>query len=263
MHLRVVTWNIHKGIGGVDRRYRIERILEPLRFYDADLLFLQEVDDGAPRSAFHSQAEMLARALGYRHFCYGPNVTLRRGRYGNATLSRWPLSQVRNLDLTIGPKKRRGALHARCRVRVGRRSRTVVLYNLHLGLAGFERALQLRRFLASHPFAGLHQRTPVVFAGDLNDLWGTLGPRFLDPAGFRRAGPLVPTYPAVWPFRPLDAVFVRGDLKVVRCFRSRMPVAREASDHLPLVAQLYLTSGASARGGSAQPAGTTSTGPTA
>jgi endonuclease/exonuclease/phosphatase family metal-dependent hydrolase len=26
MRLRVVTWNIHKGIGGVDRRYRLERI---------------------------------------------------------------------------------------------------------------------------------------------------------------------------------------------------------------------------------------------
>ncbi len=255
MHLRVLSWNIHKGIGGVDRRYRPERIIELVRSYDPDLLFLQEVDDGAPRSAFHSQAEMLADALGLRHFCYGPNVTLRRGRYGNATLARWPLSHVRNIDLTIGPKKRRGVLHARCRVRVGRRSRTLVLYNLHLGLAGFERARQLRRFLASHPFAGLHARTPILFGGDLNDLWGTLGARFLLPAGFRRAGRSAPTYPAVWPVRPLDALFVRGDLEVLRCFRSKMPLAREASDHLPLVARLRLASG--------QAAGTTKTGPTA
>jgi len=243
MRLRLMTWNIHKGIGGVDRRYRPERIVGVLRQYEPDIVFLQEVDDGAPRSRFHAQVDLLGDALDMRHRCYGPNVTLRRGRYGNAILSRWPLSRVANIDLTIGPKKPRAALQARCRVTMGRRHRTLLLYNLHLGLAGFERARQLRRFLASHPFAGLHDRTPIVFGGDLNDLWGTLGQRLLAPAGFRRAGALHATYPAVYPIRPLDGLFVRGDLEPRRCFRSRVPLARMASDHVPLIADLEITSG--------------------
>jgi len=243
MQLRVMTWNIHKGIGGVDRRYRPERIMDVIRLYDPDIVFLQEVDEGAPRSSFHAQADYLADAVGMRHRCYGPNVHLRKGRYGNAILSRWPLSAVENIDLTIGPKKPRAALQARCRVAKGRERRTLLLYNLHLGLAGFERAMQLRRFLASRPFARLHHRTPIVLGGDLNDLWGSLGPRVLEPAGFRRAGRLLATYPAVFPVRPLDGIFVRGDLRVRRCFRSRVPLARAASDHLPLVAELEITSG--------------------
>ncbi|MGH7163773.1 MAG: endonuclease/exonuclease/phosphatase family protein [Planctomycetota bacterium] len=240
MKLRVLTWNIHKGIGGIDRRYRPERIVELIATYAPDVALLQEVDDGAPRSDFHRQVDLLGDALGLRNRCFGPNVRLRRGHYGNAILSRWPLFREGNLDLTIGPRKRRGALHARCRIRYGRRSRTLVVYNLHLGLAGFERGLQLRRFLASHPFAGLHPRTPILVGGDFNDLWGTLGPRLLEPAGFRRAGALLRTYPAFLPVRPLDGLFVRGDVTVRRCFRSRTELARTASDHLPLVAVLDL-----------------------
>jgi len=48
MHLKVLTYNIHRAIG-VDRRFRPERIVEILTHHDADLALLQEVDEGAPR----------------------------------------------------------------------------------------------------------------------------------------------------------------------------------------------------------------------
>jgi endonuclease/exonuclease/phosphatase family metal-dependent hydrolase len=239
--LRVLTWNIHKGIGGVDRRYRPDRVVEVIAHYEPDLVLLQEVDDGVPRSRFDRQIDMLGDALGLRHRTYGPNVRLRRGRYGNATLSRWPLTDVRNIDLTIKPKKRRGALYTRCRLRRGRRSRTLAVFNLHLGLAGFERKMQLRRFLRSQPFARLHHRTPIVLGGDFNDFYGTLGPKVLEPAGFRACGQAAPTYPAIYPVRALDGIYVRGDLVCVRSGRSRLQLTREASDHLPIIADLELS----------------------
>jgi endonuclease/exonuclease/phosphatase family metal-dependent hydrolase len=239
--LRVLTWNVHKGIGGVDRRYRPERIIEVIDHYEPDLALLQEVDDGVPRSRFDRQIDVVGDAVGLRHRTYGPNVRLRRGRYGNATLSRWPLTHACNIDLTIKPKKRRGALYARCRVRRERRSRTLAVFNLHLGLAGFERKRQLRRFLGSGPFARLHERTPVVLGGDFNDFYGTLGPKLLEPVGFRPTGPTAATYPSIYPVRALDALYVRGDLVGVRCGRSRLRVARDASDHLPLVADIQLS----------------------
>src|SRR5580765_5233329 len=49
MRFHLVTYNIHKGIGGVDRRYRPERIVEALQHHRPDLVLLQEVDDGVPR----------------------------------------------------------------------------------------------------------------------------------------------------------------------------------------------------------------------
>jgi endonuclease/exonuclease/phosphatase family metal-dependent hydrolase len=240
MRFRVVSWNIHKGIGGVDRLYRIERVVQVLHSLNPDIALLQEVSEGMPRSSYHAQADLLSEALGMPHVAYGREHRFRIGGYGNAILSRWPLSNVHHVDLTIGTRKKRGALKARSRVRFGSQSRTVVVVNMHLGLAGSERALQLDRFLSYHPFERLHHRTPIVLGGDLNDLWGSLGPRILAPAGFSRAGGLASTFPAALPFRPLDAIFVRGDLKARGCHPPRTVLTRQASDHLPLVADLDL-----------------------
>jgi endonuclease/exonuclease/phosphatase family metal-dependent hydrolase len=247
MRLRVVTWNIHKGIGGVDRLYRLERTIMVLRELAPDLALLQEVSDDLPRSKFHDQAEMLAEALHMPHVAFHPEHRFNMGGYGNAILSRWPLFDIHHVDLTIGTKKKRGVLQARARVRHEQGSRTVVINNMHLGLMGSERGLQLERFLASHPFQRLHERTPVVVGGDLNDVWGSLGPRFLAPCGFRRAAPLSNTFPAAFPVRPLDGLFVRGDLVAVHGHAPRTALARQASDHLPLVSDLSMKADGSRR----------------
>jgi endonuclease/exonuclease/phosphatase family metal-dependent hydrolase len=248
MRLRIITWNIHKGIGGIDRRYALTRTIEVLRALRADLALLQEVADHLPRTKFHDQAEMLAAESGMPHMAFHPEHRFAIGGYGNAILSRWPLSNVDHVDLTVGWRKKRGILQARARVRLPHgRSRSVVIHNLHLGLAGSERGQQLERFLASHPFARLHERTPIIVGGDLNDLWGTLGPKHLLPRGFSRAGPLANTFPAAVPARPLDGLFVRGDVRPVRGHVARDAVTRQASDHLPLVADVVLSGVESAK----------------
>jgi endonuclease/exonuclease/phosphatase family metal-dependent hydrolase len=135
MRLRLVTYNIHKGIGGVDRRYRLDRIIETVRHCEPDLVFLQEVAEGSPRSHHHRQVDLLGDALNLPHRVFQPNVWLKEGRYGNAILSRHPLSDVQDLDLTIPLKKCRRALIARCRVHSPQHLRTLLLFNVHLGPA--------------------------------------------------------------------------------------------------------------------------------
>ncbi len=243
MKLRVLTYNVHKCIGGVDRRYWPERVRDTIGHYQPDLVLLQEVDSAAKRSQRDRQADMLGHMLDMPYRVYSPNVKLLRGgEYGNAILSRFPATETRNIDLSIPPKKRRGVLHARYRVRLGSRgrSRTLHVYNLHLGLSGTERKAQLRRFLDSQPFVGLDRRTPIIVAGDFNDVWGTLGPKLLHPAGFHSARACIRTFPAFAPVRALDAIYVRGRIELVRVARSRLAVARLASDHLPLIADLRL-----------------------
>lgn len=240
MRFKVVAWNIHKGIGGVDRRYDLERVADVLSGQAPDIALLQEVAEGMPSTRFHDQAEMLSELLDLPHIAYGPEHRFKMGGYGNAILSRFPLTDIHHVDLTVGTRKKRGVISARSHVRHESHARTVAVFNLHLGLAGSERALQLSRFLECHPFARLQQRTPVVLGGDLNDLWGSLGPRFLIPAGFSRAGRLANTFPAAVPIRPLDGIFVRGDVKIRGCAPHRSALTRQASDHLPIVAELEL-----------------------
>lgn len=244
MRLRLLTYNIHKCIGGLDRRYDPLRIAHVIARYEPDLVALQEVDQHARRSNADRQVDLLGDYLGFRHRTYFPNVELRSGgEYGNAILSRFPLTETTNIDVTVPPKKRRSVLHARYRIRLnglpGKHTRTLHVFNLHLGLSGIERKIQLRRFLESHPFAGMHHRTPVIVAGDFNDVWGTLGKKLLAPAGFTGGRP-VRTFPAWGPLRALDAIYVRGDAKLLHVYRARQTLARRASDHLPLIADLRI-----------------------
>jgi endonuclease/exonuclease/phosphatase family metal-dependent hydrolase len=241
MHFRLLTYNIHKGIGGIDRKYDLGRIVETIQHYEPDFALLQEVDDGVPRSRRHVQAELLAEATGLLHVSFGRTVALKTGCYGNTVLSRYPLYDTVEVDLTVRPKKRRGAIVARLHVPVGPHTKAVTLVTLHLGLSGIERQWQLRRLLRAECLSKLRKRAPLVIAGDLNDVWGTLGRRVLAPAGFNAAGVAIPTYPAAMPLRPLDRVFYRGDLRAEHLYAGRTDVARQASDHLPLVAEFEFT----------------------
>jgi endonuclease/exonuclease/phosphatase family metal-dependent hydrolase len=202
---------------------------------------LPDVDDGVPRSGQHAQAELLAKATGLEHFTYQRNVRLRVGHYGNAILSRYPIENPSHIDLTVRPKKRRGALVARWRVPVGEHSKTMTLVNLHIGLSGLERQWQLRKLFRVSHLAELRDRAPLVIGGDFNDFWNSLGWRVMTPAGFRAAGPALPTFPATFPMRPLDKVFFRGDLRPLDVRTGRTNLARLASDHLPLVVDFEFT----------------------
>jgi endonuclease/exonuclease/phosphatase family metal-dependent hydrolase len=242
VRLKLLTYNIHKGIGGVDRRYRPERISAVLGHYTPDLVLLQEVDDGARRSQRHRQHELFGQALNMPHRAFFPNVRVRGGgAYGNAVLSRFPIAAARNIDLTYPGRKHRSAVYAALDVpgSHGGHSRVVHVFNLHLGLAGFERLWQLSRFFADHPFAGLAQRTPVVVGGDFNDVYGGLG-ELLAPSGFRGIDRRPLTFPAWGPMRALDAIFVRGNLDFLRLARCDSTLARRASDHRPLIAEVRI-----------------------
>ncbi len=224
----------------MDRRYRPERIIEAISHCRPDIVLLQEVDDGVPRSRRHRQVDLLAEALNLPHTAYQRNVHLRTGHYGNAILSRFPLYDIRNLELTVPLKKRRRGLIAHCRLAAAGHSRTVVLANFHLGLAGYERTIQLRRFLDGDTLKHVHTRTPVIAAGDFNDVWGTLGRRLMIPAGFQPASHQIKTFPAFMPVRTLDHVFYRGNIDLDHSFASHTQNARQASDHLPMVADFLL-----------------------
>jgi endonuclease/exonuclease/phosphatase family metal-dependent hydrolase len=240
VRLRALSYNIHKCIGGVDRKYDPTRVAEVIRKLDVDVAMLQEVDGGVARSNHDHQVELLAEQLGLRYRTWFPNVDVRGGgHYGNAILSRYPIIESSNIDLSLRFKKKRSVLHAVLRVRHDDVDRTVHVYNMHLGLARYERRRQLRMFLDSHPFQNLHHDTPIVVGGDLNDVYGGLG-ELLAPAGFRGIERRPLTFPAWGPLRALDAIFVRGAMDFVRLARCDSELARRASDHRPLVAEVRL-----------------------
>jgi len=241
MLVRLVSWNVHKCVGGLDRRYDPQRIASVLVAEAPDVVLLQEVAQKGRWYRGERQVDVLGDALGMPHRSYFVNVRFgpRRGEYGNAILSRTPIASTENIDLTLAGKKPRSVLHAELRLPSGGgHTRTLHVFNLHLGLGEAERREQLRRLLLARAYQAIQARTPVLVAGDFNDVWGTLGQRLLTPAGFQGPNRTLWTFPAWAPVRALDSMFGRGDLEIVSLARVRHNAARTASDHLPLVAEL-------------------------
>lgn len=237
--IRVLCWNVHKCVGGLDRRYDPLRIAGVIAAAEPHVVLLQEVAQAGHVFRGDRQVDVLADALGMAHRSYFVNVRFgpHHGEYGNAILSHLPIAATENVDLTIPRRKARSVLHAELKLTAADgHSRTLHVLNLHLGLSGGERFQQLRRLLECRVVKSIQSATPIVLAGDFNDVWGTLGPRILVPGGFR--GPRRPlrTFPAWAPVRALDSVYVRGDADVTSLERVRTASSRAASDHLPLVA---------------------------
>ncbi|MHC5012141.1 MAG: endonuclease/exonuclease/phosphatase family protein [Planctomycetota bacterium] len=236
--LRIVTWNIHKGIG-TDRAYRLDRVIGVLRDLDAHVVCLQEVDENVPRSAYESQGKRLAEALGYEHAAHGLNVRVKTGAYGNLTLSRYPLRDVHNVDLTIPPKKRRSGLVTR--VETGPPEGWWVA-NVHLGLLHLERKRQVR-LLLEHLLEGAQPHQPIVIAGDWNEWRSRLVRTVMHENGFHLARTDARprgerTWPSRRPIAALDKILYNDSVRChhVVCVLDR--VTRVASDHLPLMVEL-------------------------
>ncbi len=234
--VRVLSWNIHKGVGGWDRRYDFARTLGVLSALRPDIALLQEVAFGMPRLRHHRQCDLLTSALGF-HGLFHAEHHFRRGGYGNLILSRWPLEASSHLDLTVGRRKCRGALLSVVRLASGV---ALGVVNLHLGLGTRERDRQLRRLFTHELFVQRGMPLPVVLGGDFNDVWGNLAARHMQPAGFERAGRPWLTFPSMMPLRPLDGLYCRGPITPRHLRVGRSQQARLASDHLPLVADFTL-----------------------
>jgi endonuclease/exonuclease/phosphatase family metal-dependent hydrolase len=226
----LATYNIHRCVGsdGQAAPQRITRVIEELK---ADLVALQEVDAEFHLAPGVDQFEFLARATGMRAIA-GPTLESGGARYGNALLTRLELQRVAWIDLSVSGREPRGAIDAAVETGVG----PLRVLTTHLGLDPRERRIQSRKLAShlDHPEDG-HDESPVVLLGDLNSVSGT------SLAPLRgRMGRLARrrTYPARHPVLPLDRIWVwpaelLADLRV-----HHSPLARAASDHLPLRAEL-------------------------
>jgi endonuclease/exonuclease/phosphatase family metal-dependent hydrolase len=223
MDLVVVTYNVHRCLGR-DGRHDPDRIAGVLHEIAADLVGLQEVSARPPAGGGIDQLDHLARAMGL-YAVAGPTLRLHRGQCGNGLLSRWPIRDVRRLDLTVPGREPRGAIDADLDLE-GRPLRCLVT---HLGLRGGERRQQLRRLL---PALAQAVEVPTVLLGDLNE--------WFEPARRLRrllgdfASVAVRTFPAGRPVLALDRIIVRPPSALGLVAAHATPLARVASDHLPL-----------------------------
>lgn len=235
--MRVLSYNIHKGIGGRDRRYRLERTVEVITSMNPDFVCLQEVDRDVKRSRHDDQPRLLAELLGVADSHFQLNVRLKSGGYGNLILSRWPILTRHNVSLRLWLKKPRGAQVVCVETPEG----PIQLVNWHLGLAEFERSWQAKKLL-NHPLFQENAELPTLVIGDTNDWRNSLRRGAFAEHGFEHITHPISkfrTFPAWLPMGSLDKAFARG-LTIHEAKPVRTSLSHLASDHLPLVIDFSL-----------------------
>jgi endonuclease/exonuclease/phosphatase family metal-dependent hydrolase len=242
--LRVMTYNVH-GCAGTDGRFDPERIASVIAPYSPDVVALQELDVARRRSGGSHQANLIAECLGMKGHFHPAWLPLPEEQYGDAILTPWTFQLIKGAELPTAASplafEPRGALW----ISVKKGNAVFHVMNTHLGLSNLERRNQVEALLGpdwlSHPDCN----SPVIFCGDLNDIptsriYRRLRSRMQDAqrtGSFFRARA---TFPSRLPFLRLDYIFVSPGVSVESVEVCRSPLAKVASDHLPLIADLLI-----------------------
>lgn len=224
--LRVATYNLHK-CRGVTGPHAPERNLEVIAEIDADIIALQEVDyrygarpEALPRALIRETTGLVPapfngtgeNSLGW----HGQTILMRPELAEGASIRRLPLPGV----------EPRGALALRMA--------GVTLIGVHLGLMRSSRRAQLSRIIAQAERIGW---TELIVVGDFNEWHDQRGLEALAPL---RPVSLGPSWPAPFPRLRYDKIIVSPGIEIRESGVLNSSVARIASDHLPVWADLSL-----------------------
>lgn len=223
------SYNIHKCVGS-DRRFDPARIAAVIAEIDADVIALQEADRRFGDREGLLDLDALRARTGLAPVPVA-NGHLGHGWHGNLLLLRG--GRVRRVrQVTLPGLEPRGALLADLELASG----PVRVVGMHLGLLRQSRLRQVDTLLGH---AAEAETIPTVLMGDMNE-WRRERRSALGgfAAGF--AGPGVPSFPAYYPMLALDRIFARPGHILGRIEVHDSPLARRASDHLPVKARIAL-----------------------
>lgn len=242
--LRVLVYNIHAGkdAKGVDN---LHGVIALIRESGADLVLLQEVDQGTRRSGIVDQPAVLAVGTGF-HVAFGSALDYDAGKYGVATLSRWPIAFDTLYRLPVDPpqtraggsREPRGLLRADVMTPYG----AIAVFNTHIDASREDTWRQQEARVIVATISPVRQSRPLVLlGGDMNSTPESAVQQIVREPGFRDAfaecgqGEGL-TYPADSAVKRIDYLYLSGTM---RCVRAEVPVTL-VSDHRPLIVDVVL-----------------------
>ena len=247
---KVLVYNIHAGkdAKGVDN---LAGVAELVRSSGADIVLLQEVDNGTRRSGNVNQPAVLARSTGF-HVAFGSALDYDGGKYGVAILSRWPILEDTLFHLHVDPPQLRapnsheprGALRAIIASPVGK----LAVINTHIDAQASDRWRKQEADSVVSLVAQARRLVPMVIAGgDMNSTPESAVQSNVRAAGLRDSWTECAsgdgfTYPDDKPVKRIDYLYLTGS---IRC-ASASVIETRVSDHRPLLIDIRLATGAAA-----------------
>jgi endonuclease/exonuclease/phosphatase family metal-dependent hydrolase len=248
MSVRVMTYNVHSCVG-VDDRLDVARIAAVIAQSKPDIVALQELDVGRSRTGGIDQAHAIASRLGME-FHFACALQVEEERYGDAILTALPMRLIKTGSLPTLRRVRglepRGAVWVAVEVEPGVELQVI---NTHLGLVPLEQRAQAACLIGRDWLANKACADPVMLIGDFNAtsryaaykvLTGRLRDAQRDLQRDGRRPRTSPTFPSRFPMLRIDHLFVSPAIEVIDVHAPNGPLARAASDHLPLVADFRI-----------------------
>lgn len=223
--IRVLSWNIHHG-EGLDGKVDLARLAAVIQAQEPDVVMLQEVDNRCKRTGGVDQTAELAKLIGLQQV-FGKAMDFQDGEYGQAILSRYPLSDLR-IHRLPGEGEPRIALSAVAETPIG----PVTVASIHLDYQ--DEARQLAQAQVASAALLEVATSPVILAGDFNANADskTLGVFSQAPWTVVPKAGHPATHPAEKPTDEIDFTVVRGLATVKPTVVIPEAVA---SDHRPLL----------------------------
>lgn len=241
---RIVTYNVHRCVG-MDRKLDVARIAAVIADCEPDIVCLQELDVGRARTGHVDQAYAIAELLNMSvHFHAA--MTVEEEKYGDAILTTLPERRMRAAALPtvsgIPGLEPRGALWVEVQID----GRPLQVINTHLGLVPREQRLQALALEGDGWLGHADCDGPAMLIGDFNCTSLTRPYRILTRslrdaqrcAGLPRS---IKTFPSAFPTLRIDHCFISPEIRITDVQAPFHPLARMASDHLPLVIDFELT----------------------
>jgi len=228
MRLTFASYNIHKGVG-IDGRRDPDRVVEVIGELDADVIALQEVDErfGSRRAVL----DVKALTEGGWQIAAHPTKPASMGWHGNALLVREGL-EIRQVEAESLPQlEPRGAIRAK----LGAGDHEICVTCMHLDLSGLLRKRQFAHLCNNSRAPGL----PAVMLGDCNEWIKPIGGERGLAAHWEMVEP-GRSFPARRPLLPLDRLMHTPHWRLEEAKVHASPLARQASDHLPIKVALSL-----------------------
>lgn len=247
MILKVMTFNIHKGKSALGLRNTLHALRDFISMTKSDIVFLQEVVGEGKKyfpstisDSFSSQLEFLADGV-WPDFAYGKNAIYTNGHHGNAILSKFPITEWTNLNLTLNKYEQRGQLHAL--VEIPNDNKKIHLLNVHLNLRHHDRVKQIQKVI-DVAIKKIPTHEQIILAGDFNDWNKQLSTHLYNNLNLKEAfkerhGKYAKTFPVRFPFFSLDRIYTRGlAIEEATCLNNQL--TNRLSDHIPIQAILRL-----------------------
>ena len=235
---RLMTYNVHRCVG-VDRKLDVGRIAGVIAEHEPDIVCLQELDVGRARTGFVDQARSIADQLAMSYH-FHPAMRVEAELYGDAILTHLPERLIRSGPLPtvrgVPGLEPRGALWAAIEVD----GVTLNVFNTHLGLVPREQRLQAAALVGEQWLGHPDCVGPTLLTGDFNATsltrpYQTLARKLADCQRSLGLKPSVKTFPSSFPAIRIDHCFTSPEIVVTAVKAPFSPLARMASDHLPLI----------------------------